>query len=301
MKTAADMRAAVREFWNRTPCDSDRSALPKDTHEYFLEIERDRYAFQYHIVRDVLPWVDWKGKKVLEIGTGVGTDARQLIQRGAIYTGVNIDSTSVEMTRTALRLFGLAGRVERCDATAMPFDNETFDVVYSYGALPCIPDLERALDEAYRVLCPGGLLIGLLYNKPSINYKIEIRILRRLARPLLMVPGVIPLLSMFGLRRDRLEGHRELYRVKKHMSPQEWLSRNTDGPDNPYISIQDGKDVERLFARFEILKDKIFFFDHRHWGALGRALSPRAIEWLGKKWGWHRVVLVRKPLNKNSH
>lgn len=300
MKTAADMRAEVREFWNRTPCDSDRSALPKDSREYFLEIERDRYAYQYHIARDVLLWVDWKGKKVLEIGTGVGTDARQLIERGAIYTGINIDATSVEMTRTALRLFGLAGRVEQCDATAMPFDNEAFDVVYSYGALPCIPDLGRALNEAYRVLRPGGLFIGLLYNKPSINYEIEIRVLRRLARPLLTLPGVIPLLSRFGLRRDRLEGHRELYRAKKRMSPQEWLSRNTDGPDNPYISIQDAKEVECLFARFEILKNEVFFFDYRHWGVLGRALPYKAVEWLGKKWGWHRVVFARKPMNRHS-
>lgn len=295
MKSAAETREAVKNFWNASPCDSDRSQRARNTPEYFLEIERDRYAYQWHIPVEVLSRIDWKGRKVLEIGTGVGTDAREIIRRGADYTGINIDQESVELTRMALTLFGLPGKVEQCDATAMPYPDNVFDVVYSYGAFPCIPDLERAIAEIYRVLKPGGEVIGLLYNKSSINYHVEIRVLRRVLRPLLLVPGVIPLLSALGLRRDRLEGHRRLYRERKHLSEQEWLSRNTDGPDNPYISIQDHHDAARLFQRFEIISNEVWFFDHRHWGILGKALPEAAVRWLGRRWGWHRVVHARKP------
>ena len=47
---------------------------------YYEEIEQDRYAYQGHI-NQIMDWVRWEGKSVLEIGTGVGTDARNIIRR----------------------------------------------------------------------------------------------------------------------------------------------------------------------------------------------------------------------------
>lgn len=295
MKTAAATRKEVAQFWNEKPCDSDRSRLAVGTKEYFLEIELDRYKYQHHILTGVLPKIDWCGKEVLEIGTGVGTDARQLIARGANYTGINIDQGSVELTAKALETFGLSGKLARCDATAMSYADATFDVVYSFGALPCIPDLDKAMAEIYRVLKPGGVFIGLFYNRSSINYQIEIRVLRLGLRPLLVVPGMITLLSWLGLPKDRLIGHRELYRRAPKMSAEEWLSRNTDGPDNPFICIQDRREAEALVKRFELLGNSVYFFDYRHWGILGRLMPRFLIDWLGRCWGWHRIVHARKP------
>lgn len=295
LKTAAERRQEVEAFWDNKPCDSDRSAREKGTKEYFLEIERDRYEYQAHIRDQVIPKIDWRGKKVLEIGTGVGTDARFLISRGAVYTGINIDQGSVDMTRRALDVFGLPGTVEKRDATAMAYADATFDVVYSYGALPCIPDLDRAMAEIFRVLKPGGEFIGLFYNRSSINFQVEIRLLRRMFRPLLVVPGVIPLLHAFGLPRQTLIGHRELYRKAPKMSADEWLYRNTDGPDNPYICIQSAQEAAQLLHRFEVISNEVYFFDHRHWGLPGRLLPRAVIRALGRKWGWHRVVHARKP------
>jgi hypothetical protein len=53
---------------------------------------------------DVLPKIDWRGKQVLEIGTGVAARPG-IINRGGIYTGVNIDQASVEVTAKALKYF----------------------------------------------------------------------------------------------------------------------------------------------------------------------------------------------------
>lgn len=294
MKSAAATRKQVEEFWDRKPCDSDRSTSAKGTKKYYLEIEADRYRYQRHILEDVLPKVNWCGRKVLEIGTGVGTDARIIIRQGGDYVGINIDQGSVDATAKSLDLFELRGRVERGDATNLHYADETFDVVYSFGALPCIPDLDQALREIERVLRPGGEVLALLYNRSSINYYIEIMFLRRLMRPLLLVPGMVGLLSIFGLRRDRLEGHRDLLRSGKKMTMQEWLSRNTDGPDNPYICVQSASEAERLFSRFELIANEVYFFDYRHWGVLGRMLPKQIIRFLGKRWGWHRVVHARK-------
>ena len=54
--------------------------------------------------------------------------------------------------------------------------------------------------------------------------------------------------------------------VYKHTGDAEWLSRNTDGPDNP-----------------------------DHWGPLDRALPAAAVAALGRRWGWHRIVYAAKP------
>lgn len=293
MKTAADRRKEVEGFWNNKPCDSERSDKTLGTRDYFKEIEVDRYRYQGHIL-DILDKINWNGKKVLEIGTGVGTDARIIIEKGADYTGVNIDQGSVELTKKALDAFALNGRVEKCDATSMKYTNATFDVVYSFGAMPCIPDLEKAMEEIHRVLKPGGEVVGLLYNRSSINYHIEIMFLRKIFRHLLVIPGAIGLFQLLGFPRDRLEGHLKLYRNSKNMSDQEWLSRNTDGPDNPFICVQDAKEADRLFASFEIISHEVYFFDFRHWGVLGRLLPKPVVRFLGRHWGWHRVVHARK-------
>jgi ubiquinone/menaquinone biosynthesis C-methylase UbiE len=293
MKTSADTRKEVEGFWDNKPCDSDRSDEAYGTTAYFKEIEVDRYKYQGHIL-DIIDSIDWKGKKVLEIGTGVGTDARIIIGKGADYTGINIDQGSVDLTSKALHTFSLPGKVEKCDATAMKYADGSFDIVYSFGAMPCIPDLDKAIGEINRILKPGGEVLGLLYNKSSINYHVEIMFLRKIFRHILVIPGAIWLLSMLGLPRDKLDGHLKLYKNSKNMSDQEWLSRNTDGPENPYISAQDEKDAKRLFSIIGTISQEVYFFDFRHWGVVGKMLPKFIVNFLGKHWGWHRIVRARK-------
>lgn len=62
----------VEEFWNAKPCDSDSSDEVMYSREYFEDIEKKRYRLQPHI-KGLLSSIDFQSKKVLEIGTGVGT------------------------------------------------------------------------------------------------------------------------------------------------------------------------------------------------------------------------------------
>lgn len=294
IRVRTEKERQVELFWDSSPCDSKRSAISPSNVDYFLEIERDRYEHQPHIPR-LLDTMDWRGKRVLEIGTGVGTDARQLIKRGAIYTGVNIDRGSTELTKSALTRFGLPGVVQQADATALPFASNSFDAVYSYGVLHHIPNIQQAVSEIYRVLKPGGDIVFMVYNRSSINYHIEIMLLRRFFVRLLSVPGVIGALVAMGLPRETLERHRQLYKANGRMDKGEWLSRNTDGPDNPYSRVYSHSEIERELCMFEIIRNQAYFFDHRHWGPIGRALPSKVRYALGRLWGWHRVVYGRKP------
>ena len=289
-----ELQAAVQEYWDARPCDSDASRLAPGSRFYFAEIEVERYVYQRHVL-EFLNEIDWHGKRTLEIGTGVGTDARQLIARGADYDGINIDEGSSAVTRRALAAFELHGRVHVMDATAMRFPDATFDAVYSFGVLHHIPNVERALVEIHRVLKKGGLLLLMVYNRSSINYQLEIRVLRRWGIHLLAVPGAISLLSRLGFPRSTLQRHLELYRALGRLNDEEWLSRNTDGPDNPYSRVYSHAEVKELLSgRFRILRQQVCYFDPRHWGSLARLLPQSAIQILGRRWGWHRVVLAQR-------
>jgi SAM-dependent methyltransferase len=284
----------VREHWNRQPCDSELSTRERASRDFYLDVEQQRYALQPHIL-ECHSWIDWSGKRVLEVGAGVGTDARRLIGAGARYTGINIDRASTEATAAALRTFALPGIALERDARSLDFPAGSFDVVYSFGVLQHIPEVARAVAEIERVLAPGGELLIMLYNRSSINYVIEIMGLRRLGLHLLAIPGMIGLLAWLGLPRAKLERHRQLRRERGSMSREEWLSRNTNGPDYPYCRVYDAREADELLCGFEILHHEVRFFDHRHWGFLGRLLPLSLRNALGRRWGWHRMVHARKP------
>lgn len=285
---------AVQKFWNYKPCDSDMSTEKHGAMAYYKEIEQDRYAYQDHINR-IMDWILWKGKKVLEIGTGVGTDARNIIRRGGLYLGINVDQGSVDATKKALDVFGLEGGVEKCSATELFLPDDSVDIVYSFGVIHHIPDAATAISEIERILKPGGELLIMVYNRTSINYKLEILVLRKMFVRLLHIPGLIKLLALVGLPEGKLKRHSEIFSANKNMSDEEWLSRNTDGPDNPYSLVYGEHEIEKLLHAFEVKKNEVFYFDARHWGILGKLLPKSLVEFLGARYGWHRVIYGVKP------
>jgi SAM-dependent methyltransferase len=167
-------------------------------------------------------------------------------------------------------------------------------VVYSFGVLHHIPEAAKAIAEIRRVLKPGGKLLVMVYNRTSINYVIEIMFVRKLGVWILSVPGATALFGWLGFPREKLERHAALRRQRGRMSDEEWVSRNTDGPDNPYSRVYSAAEAEKLLAAFEIQTDEVRFFDHRHWGILGNILPRFVTRGLGRHWGWHRIVCAEK-------
>lgn len=294
MTNVNEKQEEVREFWDNKPCGSDMSTQNPETREYYNEIERERYQYQYHIPR-ILDCIDWNGKQVLEIGTGVGTDARQIISKGGAYTGINVDAGSVAATKKSLDVFGFQGTVKQSSATNIFLEDNSVDIVYSFGVLHHIPEADRAIEEISRVLKPGGELLIMLYNRNSINYQIEIKFLRKLVLKLLALPGIIPIFSLLGFPKEKLERHAEIYRTYGKLDEQEWLNRNTDGPDNPYSQVYNEPEAASLLqGDFTILSNKVYYFESRHWGVLGRMLPRSLVDYLGRRWGWHRIVHAAK-------
>jgi ubiquinone/menaquinone biosynthesis C-methylase UbiE len=98
--------------------------------------------------------------RALEIGAGTGYFSLNLMQDGVIAeaTCTDISPGMLETLEGNARQLGLEVETAACDAAALPFEDESFDLVLGHAVLHHLPDLDRAFAEFHRVLAPGGTL-----------------------------------------------------------------------------------------------------------------------------------------------
>ena len=100
-------------------------------------------------------------ERVLDVGSGLGGPSRYLAWRyGCRVSGVDLTAEFVRVAEMLTRLTGFVGRVDyrQGDALDLPFESESFDVVWSQNAAMNIADRDRLYREMRRVLKPGGKL-----------------------------------------------------------------------------------------------------------------------------------------------
>ena len=88
----------VRDYWNRRPCNLRHSPAPVGTREYFDQVEARKYLVEPHIPA-FAQHARWAGKRVLEIGCGLGTDTINFARAGARITAIDLSSKSLELAR----------------------------------------------------------------------------------------------------------------------------------------------------------------------------------------------------------
>jgi 2-polyprenyl-3-methyl-5-hydroxy-6-metoxy-1,4-benzoquinol methylase len=284
----------VREFWEGHPCGAE-TAVAEDRLEYFLGLEHFRYANAPYILK-AAEFDTFAGKRVVEIGCGLGTDGAQFARAGADYFGIDLTSAAVGLARENFEVRGLQGEFLVADARQLPFEADSFDHVYSFGVIHHSPEPRAIVEEMHRVLKPHGTVTVMLYNRTSINYYIEIMFLRKLGRSVLRPRWAPALLArMLRLPRAKLEGHREqLIRIPRP-TPDQWVSMNTDGPDCPLARVYSARDVRALFEGFEDIQTEVHLFDRSHWPYVGRLITDRLADAIGARFGWNRIVRARKP------
>ncbi|WJM95134.1 methyltransferase domain-containing protein [Pseudomonas defluvii] len=100
-------------------------------------------------------------KHVLDVGSGVGGTSRCLAKEfGCRVTGIDLTDEYCRAASMLSAKTGLAHLVDyrQGDATKLPFDDQTFDVVWTEHVAMNIPDKTRLYKEMHRVLKPGGTL-----------------------------------------------------------------------------------------------------------------------------------------------
>lgn len=292
----AQLKERVRAFWQANPCGVKFAEAAPGTRRFYELVEAHRYTKEWHIPA-AADFASSGGKKVLEIGCGLGTDGAQFAAAGARYTGVDLTEAAVDLGRRRFELFDLAGEFRTADAEQLDFDDNSFDIVYSHGVLHHTPDTARAIDEVYRVLRPGGRAVVMLYHRDSYNYRVNISLLRRAgARLLRWNSGVKLVHQLTGEPVDSLRTHAELLQTEKsaYLGRQEFLNQNTDGAGNPLARVYTREQARELFNKFSDVQMKTYFLNKRWLPVIG-AVLPRSIESrLASRWGWHLWIYATK-------
>ena len=157
----------TKKVWGASPAGTTSTESKPMTKKFFDEAFKFRSEYEIPWLYEVIPFKEFKNKKVLEVGCGAGFDAYNIAREGGIYTGIDITPENIDRTKTHLGYFGLNTKVLEADAEQLPFEEE-FDIVYSNGVLHHTPNMEKSFSEAYRVLKDNGEFYVVLYNKNSI-------------------------------------------------------------------------------------------------------------------------------------
>jgi SAM-dependent methyltransferase len=153
-----------------------RANLEPGTAEWFEDVDRRFLRTAYYAREAGAPFGRFltpnvaAGRRVLEVGCGMGTHAALLIKAGAEYTGIDLTEPAVQMTRRRLELSSLPGDVQKADAERLPFEDASFDTVWSWGVIHHSASFERCFSEITRVLRPGGRVVLMVYHHPSLFY-----------------------------------------------------------------------------------------------------------------------------------
>jgi ubiquinone/menaquinone biosynthesis C-methylase UbiE len=227
---------------------------PLGTPESFARVEAYRYEVQ--------PWMHemfgfdrWKGSHVLEVGVGLGTDHVQFARGGAEMSGIDLTPRCVDLTRRRVEQEGLRSKLTVMDAESLEFDDDSFDVVYSFGVLHHTTSAERAFAEIRRVLRPGGVFLGGLYSKYSYFYV-------------------------------RLRVERILYGQFRRESWEAALSRieHSTSAARPYVRLFTGRELRRALeeAGFDSVTLRRRQMGLGHW-------SERLPTWMAAPGGWFLI------------
>jgi SAM-dependent methyltransferase len=157
----------VARYWNTRIHDLEMTTHPVGTLEFFDDLDDYRFDKLHYLPR-LVDFDGFRGKRLLEIGCGIGTDLVRFAKGGARVTGVDLAQTSIELAQQNFALHGVQAEDLRvADGAALPFDRASFDVVYAHGVVQYAADAPALVAEAHRVLRPDGLAIFMVYNRVS--------------------------------------------------------------------------------------------------------------------------------------
>lgn len=208
---------------------------------------------------------DIQGKRILDIGSGVGLYSLTLLKLGAGHvSAIDISQKAVEQTNSICKENGFRNyEVKPSSCTELPFENNSFDMVFSGDVFEHITEeqKQKSIAEIFRVLKPGG---SVTIKTPNLNY---LRI------------------SIF-LKR--------LYTILKFKNPfMIHIAHTKNNPDNEHHGLTTHKKLISLFLNNTFHEPAIIYHE------LERKGLPKIISRFfrrSKYFNEHIIITARKPV-----
>jgi SAM-dependent methyltransferase len=156
----------VRTYWNAHIHDLEITSHPVGSPGFFADLDQYHFEKLHHLPR-LVAFDGYRGKRVLEVGCGAGTDLVRFANGGAIVTGVDLSPSAIALARQNFAQLGLEADLREADGERLPFPDSTFDFVYAHGVVQYTAHDQRLVDECRRVLKPGETAVFQVYNRVS--------------------------------------------------------------------------------------------------------------------------------------
>jgi 2-polyprenyl-3-methyl-5-hydroxy-6-metoxy-1,4-benzoquinol methylase len=160
----------VRAYWDARPCNVRHSPKAIGTRDYFDEVEKRKYQVEPHIPA-FAEFARWSGKKVLEIGCGIGTDTINFARAGAEVTAVDLSPKSLAIAQARAQMFDLSHRIRFHCADAEKLSStvpvEPYDLIYTFGVIHHSAHPDRILSQLRSYSKLAGTLKLMVYHRYS--------------------------------------------------------------------------------------------------------------------------------------
>lgn len=269
--TSWNPKQEAMRLWGADPCGGAVGEAREGSPEFFRAVDRDRYVSYAPWLPEAAGFDKFPGKRLLEIGCGMGTDLAAFARGGARVHAVDLTPRHLGIARQRLINEARPVKLARADGETLPFANETFDVVYSFGVLHHTPGTQAAVDEIWRVLKPGGSAIVALYHRNSAFFWFYTILLRGILKG--------------GLPRH---GYRRLVAdIEQH--------QHTDAL--PLVKVYSRRDMRTTFRRFRSVRTEVHHLEPSHFSYLAPVIRSLPDSWLRRaagRLGWYVFAKATK-------
>jgi SAM-dependent methyltransferase len=255
----------IQNFWGavyRTAYGESDATLDREILLRRLVELEDMFRMREHLAVVEMPIDALDGLRILEVGPGAGGHSALFASRGARMTSIDVTWDRAVATQRKFNLLNGdagTGSAGQGDAESLPFADDTFDIVYSNGVLHHTHDTERAVNEVFRVLRPGGRAVIMLYSKGSLNYWFSMWF-------------CVGILKGGIIRSSNWLGHAS-----------EWIGTAQQTVINPITRCYTARELRRMFRKFNSVTLRKSEFNAGDIPKIGRIWR----RWRLKRYGTH--------------